>query len=177
MRSDSFSLYRAIAPVVVLLPLTGCSMVAPLVGRFERPLIQLDASKVEQLSPSDAQVRFALAVRNPNPYGLTVRRLTYRLTVNRVTMAKGSITQRVAVIAGGTATVSLTVHVPVGALFEAAGATMALGEIPYELDGSAAVGSFLQQRDIRFAVSSVLDLDLPLGLARRSQLRQIGRAG
>lgn len=169
--------WRIIATFIAVLPLmAGCSLPAMLAGRIEPPTVALHASLVESLSPSTAAVRFALAVDNPNGVGLTVRVVDCRLTVSDQAVVEGKSSSRVTVPAHGAATVELRVEMPYNALSESPDAMM-LGEVPYDLDGKLRFGSVLAERELLFAVSSVLRLSPPLGLAGAPRLPSPRDAG
>lgn len=168
---------QIIAAFVAGLPLlAGCSLTALVAGRVEPPVVTLHASEVESLSPSTAVVRFALAVDNPNNFGLSVRAVGCRLSLNDQVVAEGRGSDRVTLPAHATVTVEVRMDVPFAALSTASPDAMMLGEVPYDLDGRLRFGSFIAERELLFDVASVLRLSPPLGLARL-WLRSLPEAG
>jgi len=147
-----------------------------LAGHLQPPSVALHASQVESLSPSTAAMRFVLAVDNQNSVGLTARVVDCRLTISEHAVVEGQSSGRVTVPAHGTATVELRVNVPYAAL-SAAPDAMPLGEVPYDLDGKLRFGSLLAEHELLFAVSSVLRLSPPLGLAGTPRLPSPRGAG
>lgn len=157
---------RGVASSLLLcLPLTGCSVVARVTGSFEEPAIVLHASKVESLSLNTAHLLFTLVVHNPNSYTLHPQALRYHLTINQTPIADGNSRVTVSVPASGAASLDLPLEVSCDVLSNAAPDAMMLGEIPYELNIWMSVDSWFSAREIHFATSSVLRLNLPIGLA------------
>jgi len=152
--------------VILMLPaFAGCGMPAVLVGRYEAAATTLVASKVESLSPVASDIVFALAVHNPNSYGLRMRLIRYRLMVHGVAVAEGTNRAEVSLPAGKSTTWELPVSVRVDALEAAAPEALGIGEVPYQLEGWVSLGSWLRQREMHFIVASTLRFSLPLELA------------
>jgi LEA14-like dessication related protein len=150
--------------------LAGCALPALVGGRFVEPEVTLSRSKVDSLSSSAAHVVFGLQVYNPNPYTLRLRGCRLGLTVGGTAIAAGETAHGVSVPARGSGTLDVSMEVNWGQLLAAAQDAIMIGEIPYQLDGSLRFGVFLWQREIRFVRSSVLRLNLPLGLASVARL-------
>jgi LEA14-like dessication related protein len=147
------------------IPLTGCSLLARATGNFDDPTIALQTSKVESISLRTTDLLFELVVHNPNGFALRPRTLRYRLSVNHTVVAEGSSATGATVPAGGAVSVELPMKVSRESLSNAAPDAAVIGEIPYDLDVRISFDSWLQAREIHFATSSVLRLNLPLGLA------------
>ena len=146
------------------LSLTGCSLLARATGTFDDPTIALQTSKVESVSPQTTSLVFTLAVCNPNEFALRPLALHYRLSVNREVVAEGS-SGGATVPPKGSVAVDVPIEVRRESLSNAAPAAMVLGEIPYDLEVRMSFDSCLKARAIHFTTSSVLRLNLPLGLA------------
>ena len=160
-----FAIARAVLPVALYLPLTGCSLVAGMTGSLESPVAELQASKVESLSPATAQLVFDLAIHNPNAFAVAPHTLRYRLRVGQAVVGEGVIDATVTVPPRASSSMSLPIAVRLDRLSHAAQGVMILGEIPYDLDVWFAVDSWLRRREIHLLGSSVLRLNPPLGLA------------
>jgi LEA14-like dessication related protein len=156
--------------VVVLLglcqALAGCSLMARVTGGFESPVIELEASKVEAISLERTLLLFELVVHNPNAYTVSAQALRYRLTVGGTVIAAGATDVAQTVPANGAAPANLPIEVRGDRLSNAAQRVLVLGEIPYDLDVWLSVGSWLRQREVHLRASSVLRMNLPVGLAR-----------
>jgi len=151
---------------MVSVPLTSCSLMARMTGRFEDPALELQGSKVESVSPEMTRLLFTLAVHNPNAFPLDSRVQRYRLTVSKTVVAESTSNILATVPAGGPTFVDLPIEVGPGSLSNAAPGAVVLGEIPYDLDVWLSVDTWLRRREVHLQTSSVLRLNLPLGLAR-----------
>jgi LEA14-like dessication related protein len=150
---------------VVCLPLAGCSFVAAVSGTLESPVVELQASKVESISPTSAQLLFDLAIYNPNAFSLTSHGLRYRFRVGQAVVADGASDVTATVPPRASNAMTLPIEVQWDRLSNAAQGAMILGEIPYDLDVWLAVGPWVRRREIHLQASSVLRLNLPIGLA------------
>jgi LEA14-like dessication related protein len=160
------SIRRVILPAALCVPLGGCTLVAHVTTRFESPVIELEASKVESISQAGARLLFELVAHNPNSYALRLRALRVRLTVNHTVVAESQADASLAVPSHATASVHLPIDVRLTKLLDVAPGAMMVGEIPYDLEVQFAVDSWLHQRQVVLTTSSVLRLNLPIGLAR-----------
>jgi LEA14-like dessication related protein len=157
--------------LAICLPLlAGCGLSALARGHFEPPVVVLNVSRIESISPKSVAVHLVLGVQNPNEFGLSARVVGWRLRVNGQTLAAGRSSNRVTVAARATAVVDVRMDVPFPALSAAAPDALMLGEIPYDLDGTLSVGSLFSSREVPFATSGVLDISPPLTIARLGRL-------
>ncbi len=156
----------SVVPLLCGLLLTGCSLLARAAGTFDDPSIALQMSKVESVSVHTTTLQFAFIVHNPNGFALRPRALRYVLSVNQTVVAEGSSDVGVTVPASASASVEVPIEVSRESLSNAAPDAVVLGEIPYDLDVRLFFDSWLREREVRFVASSVLRLNLPLGLAR-----------
>jgi LEA14-like dessication related protein len=178
MHPDFPSLFKTLGTLAICLPLmTGCSLPAMVLGRFEPPITVVSASKVESISLGPVVLRFVLTVRNPNAFGLRTHAVRYRLSLSNQVIAEGRTASGVTVPPHASSIVEFRMEVPFTALSNAAPGAMMLGEIPYELDGALVVGSFLSQREVPFTAASVLRVNLPLELAALRQFPSPPAAG
>lgn len=161
-----FSIDRLVAALMLCGLLTGCSLVAQVTGGFEDPAVELHGSKVEAVSPDATRLLFTLAVQNPNAFPLESRVQRYRLTINQAVVAEGTSSILATVPAGAATLVDLPIEIGAGRLSNAAPRAVVLGEIPYDLDVWLYINAWLHSREVHLATSSVLRLNLPLGLAR-----------
>ena len=171
-------LFRTIGALAACLPLiSGCSLPAMMLGHFEPPGVTLSASKVESISIGTAVVRLVLLVSNPNGFGLRTGAVRYRLSLSGHVLTQGRSASSVTVPPHASATVEVHMEVPFTAVNDAAPDATMLGEIPYDLDGALLVGSFLSSREVAFAFSSTLRLDVPLDVASLPRLPSPPEAG
>ncbi len=171
MRRHSTRTCGATAFLIICLPLAGCTLVAHVSGRFESPELHIEASRVEWITLSAARLLFELTLCNPNAYAVHQGALRYRLSVNHQPIAEGNAPAGGTVAPGACASIHVPIEAGLSALLNAAPGAMILGEVPYELEVWLAVNSLVRRRDVRFVGSSVLRLNLPLGLARTAPWR------
>lgn len=157
---------RIVASLLLCVLLTGCSLVARVTGGFEDPALGLQGSKVESVSPDLTRLLFTIAVHNPNAFPLESRLQRYRLTIDRTVVAEGTSNILATVPAGAPAFVDLPIELGPGSLSNAAPGAVLLGEIPYDLEVWLSVDTWLHRREVHLHTSSVLRLNLPLGLVR-----------
>ncbi len=162
--------FHIVSLLLLSLVSQGCSAIAMLSGSFASPTVEVVASRVAALSTRRADVFIELEVDNPNSFALTARDLTYRFSLDGSMVAEGDWHVGATIPASGKALVELPLRVHLDKLLQSAAAGLVLGEIPYQLDATLTVGSFLLQREIEIAEASVLRLNLPLGLARLGRL-------
>jgi len=153
---------------MLCVPLTGCSLMARMIGPFADPALELQGSKVESVSSQATRLLFTLAVHNRNAFPLEARVQRYRVTVEKTAVAEGTSAVAATVPASALALVELPIEVAPGSLSNAAPRAVVLGEIPYDLDVWLSLDAWPQQREVHFQTSSVLRLNLPIGLARSS---------
>ena len=146
--------------------LTGCSLVARVTGAFEDPALALQGSKVESVSPDITRLLFTLVVHNPNAFPLESRVHRYRLTIEKTVVAEGTSSIFATIPASAPTLLDLPIEVGPGSLSNAAPRAVVLGEIPYDLDVWLFIDAWLHPREVHLATSSVLRLNLPLGLVR-----------
>lgn len=168
--SKSFLRLHIVSLALLSLAHQGCSAVAMLTGSFERPAVEVVASRVTALGTRRADVVIELEVENPNAFALTARDLSYRFALDGSMVAEGEWQLSATIPAKGKGRIELPLRVQLEKLLQSAATGLALGEIPYQLDATLTVGTFLLQRDIEITEASVLRLNLPLGLARLGHL-------
>ncbi len=138
-------------------------------GKYDAPDIRLVASKVTSLTRHSATAVFTFAVHNPNSFALDAYNVRYRLKFDGAVVAEGNPPANVALPANAAAEIELLAIIHRDKLLNVAATALMLGEIPYRLEATFAVGTFLFQRQIDIVESGVLLLNLPLGLATRAE--------
>ena len=166
LRQLRSSIDRVTALLALSLSVPGCSLVAHVTGGFDSPAIELAASKVESISLATVHLVFEFVVHNPNAFTLMPRALRYRLTVNHNVLAEGRADVAVSLPPLSSTSVPVPMDVRLDRLSNAAHGTTALGEIPYDLDVWRSIDSWLHPREVHVVTSSVLRMNVPLGLAR-----------
>jgi len=166
MHRPRFGIVRVVVSLVLTMPLMGCNLVARVTGGFEDPTLGLQGSKVESVSPDVTRLLFTIAVHNPNTFQLESHVQRYRLTIEKTVVAEGTSSIFAIVPAGAPTLVDLPLEIGPGSLSNAAPRAVVLGEIPYDLDVWLSIDAWFHPREVHLAASSVLRLNLPLGLVR-----------
>jgi len=150
--------------------IAGCSLVGW--GRpLAPPTLTLTASKVTSLDDSEIVATVVVTVSNPNVEAVRIGRVAYRLTFPGDVVSKGTVRVSTTVDGEGQLDVELPVRIAVRRLLPAAAPNLLMGELPYELDASARVGTPLIGGNVRLQTSSALRLDLPLELVEAGPRR------
>jgi LEA14-like dessication related protein len=91
---------RPLVPVLVALAVAGCShakKIKPAPIPVERPVITLEAARVDSLGFLGLELVFACRIENPNPFPLSVARVSYGLALEGRKAASGSIATPLAI--------------------------------------------------------------------------------
>lgn len=149
----------------------GCAM---LERHVKQPEVSVGNLRVLGMSLTDAQVAIDLEVDNPNPFGLSMKGLSYRLALQDKPLFTGIVTERVQVNANDSSRVTL----PFTVRFEDALGTLRglaqFKELRYELSGKADFGliSLPYSRTGSFALPRLPDIAV-----RHLRVERIGLAG
>jgi len=168
---------RVLAAAALAAALAACSHARPKPAPLpvERPLVALEAARVQGLGFLGADLAFRVRVENPNPTPLSIARVEYALDVEGKRVAQGTEPRDVALAAAtaegpGTGSVELPVQVRYASV-PGVGSLLALDrEAAYALGGSvvfitpagevrvpmSASGRFAVPRAPRFKVEKVL---------------------
>lgn len=97
---------RALLPSIAAVVLVGCGghakkQLPPAPIPVERPLVALEAARVESLGFSGLDVVFDCRIENPNPFPLSVVKVSYGLALEGRAAAKGANATPVVIEAGG----------------------------------------------------------------------------
>lgn len=128
---------RIVLMLAVLALVSGCAMLRP---EVTPPELRVSDVRVLGMSLADAKIAVDLEVDNPNAYTLSLRRLTYGLSLQDKPLFNGIVSERIQVEANGSSRVTL----PFTLRFQDALGTMrALAqseELRYRLSGEADFG-------------------------------------
>ena len=124
-------------PSLLLLAAAGVVACGPIAERvFTTPNVVFRGVEVRTLGLRGGVVDALLLVRNPNRFGLTARRATYRLLVlDSVEVARGETTLPITVAARDSATVRLPVDITWQGLGAVGRAMVGNGTVAYRIVG------------------------------------------
>jgi LEA14-like dessication related protein len=134
LRTTNQSLF-ALAIVVLV------SSCAALEKQVRQPEVTVGDVRLVAMSLADAQLAFDLDVSNPNPIGLSMRGLSYKLDVHDKSLFDGTIAESLQIAANGTSRVTL----------------------PFSVRYEDVIGTLLalhDRRELRYQLSGYVDLGL-----------------
>ncbi|MBE0509733.1 MAG: LEA type 2 family protein [Gammaproteobacteria bacterium] len=123
----------------LLLALAGC---AALQQQIKNPEVAVEQVEIARLSLSDVDLNVRLGVHNPNPLGLSLAGLDYRLEIDQRPLIQGRSDQQLKLPANGQSSIALPLSLGFAELL---GGLEALGgrqSIPYALSGTMNFGLF-----------------------------------
>src|SRR5512139_4241081 len=98
MRSNGWAVAFA------LLMVSGC---ATLEKQFKQPEVTLGDARITSMSLADAQLAFDVDVKNPNPIGVSLKGLSYKLQLQDKQLFDGALAERLQIGANGSSRVTL----------------------------------------------------------------------
>ncbi|MDJ0781966.1 MAG: LEA type 2 family protein [Desulfosarcinaceae bacterium] len=135
--------------------LLGIAACAGLDEMVQEPRLQLKGVAPTDFSLAGAGFRFNFEVHNPNPLGLRLSQVTYRLATGRHQLVSGTVDQGIALPARGSAPLIIPLRLDFRDIMAAAADLAGRPSLPYQLDGKLFVGPLA----IPYAIAG--DLELP----------------
>lgn len=128
MRSSIARLVSSLLLAACTLPLASCSLLNAV---FQRPAVSLRNVELTSLSFQGISANFVLDVKNPNPIGLDLARLAYRINVDGHDFLDGGVKGALHVPAQGTGTIKVPVGIQFVAFAQSLAALFTKTEVPY----------------------------------------------
>lgn len=128
---------RWAAAASLLLMLGGC---ATLEQQIKQPEVSLGDVRITSVSLADAQLAFDLDVKNPNPVGVSMKGLSYKLQLQDKSLFDGALTERLRVGANDTSRVTLPFTLRYEDIYGTLLALRDNKELRYQLSGEADFG-------------------------------------
>lgn len=119
--------------------LTGC---ATLQQQLKEPSVSVQNLQLRSVSLADMEVDFILGIDNPNPMGIAMSGLSYRLELEDRPLFEGKTQERVKVAAHGRSNVTLPFKFSYEDLAGGFDAIMNNKSLPYKLTGNIDLGLF-----------------------------------
>lgn len=135
---------KAMIPAALAVAAMGATACSTL-GRqaFQNPDVKVQDVRVTGLGLTGGQLDVVVNVANPNDFRLDATRMTYKLLVDSVTFADGTVDQKFTVEGGK----STQFHVPVSFTYAGIGAAgrslLNTGAVPYKVTGVVTVGTVI----------------------------------
>lgn len=118
------------------------SSCATLKDALKEPEVSVTDMQIKAVSLSDMQVDFTLGVKNPNPLGISLSGMRYKLDVDDKSMLSGDSRQKLKVKANSSSTLSLPLSINYKDLAGGVGALLKKDKVPYALSGDLDFGLF-----------------------------------
>lgn len=125
--------------IATVLAATGC---AALQGLVQQPTVAFDSVSMKDLSLVDATAVFRFTVTNPNPIGLNLANLTYRMTIDGREFVKGDFKQGLLLPANDVRMVELPIRIHYLDFFGAIAEFLKKDTCAYDLSGTFDFGLF-----------------------------------
>lgn len=116
------------------------SSCATLEQQVRKPEVSISDVNIVGMSLSDVQLAFDLDVKNPNPFGLSMRGLSYRLALQDKPLFNGALTDKLQISANGTSRVTLPFTLRYEDVLGTLNALRGNSELRYQLSGQADLG-------------------------------------
>ncbi len=131
--------FRYLSLALGALLLTGC---AALQQQFKEPSVTVQDLQLRSVSLADMELDFILGIDNPNPMGIAMSGLSYRLELQERPLFEGKTQERVKVAANGSSRVTLPFKLSYEDLAGGFDAIMNNKSLPYSLSGNVDLGLF-----------------------------------
>lgn len=126
-----------LAGVVSVALISSC---ATLEKQVKKPEVSISDVHVVGMSLSDAQLAFDLDVKNPNPFGLSMQGLSYRLALQDKPLFNGALTDKLQIGANGMSRITLPFTLRYEDVLGTLNALRGNSELRYQLSGQADLG-------------------------------------
>ncbi len=141
---------------IPLLILLGVSLVScsALKESIKKPEVAVQKVNVTGISLSGMDVAFVLGVKNPNPLGVSLEGLSYKLDIEDKQLLKGKTQQKLKVAANGSSSLTLPLALAYGDMFDGVSALVKQDKVHYALGGEIDFGLF----QLPYKSSGTIDL-------------------
>ncbi len=119
--------------------LSGCAMVKE---HVKQPEVDLRDVQVVAMSLADVQLAFDLDVRNPNPVGISMQDLSYRLELANKTFSNGTLGERLRIGANQQSRITLPLTLRYSDVLDSLTDLGGKDELDYRISGEAKFGLF-----------------------------------
>lgn len=135
----SKQVWSVLFPLVLAAILSSC---ASLKESIKKPEVSVQQAKIIGVNLKGMDVSFVLGVKNPNPIGISLDGLSYKLDVEKKTLLKGKSSQKLKLAANGQSTLTLPLSLAFRDMFDGASALVKQDKVHYALGGDIDFGLF-----------------------------------
>ncbi len=130
-------LLRLIFLLTLLLGLAGCAV---LQEQLKNPEVAVQKVDITRLSLTDMDLGVQLGIDNPNPFGIALAGLDYRVEIEGQPLIRGQSDQRVKVASGGKSQLTLPLSLHYQDMADGLGALLRQDRVAYTLSGKLDFG-------------------------------------
>jgi len=128
---------RIVSLAALGLMLSAC---ATLKDQIKEPEVAVNKVNLSNASLDSMQVEFVLDVKNPNPLGIAIQGMSYKLSLDNRSMFDGTTKKRLSVPANGSSQLTLPFALDYEELLGSLDALRNKKTVPYELSGRVDLG-------------------------------------
>lgn len=130
----------------------GVSAACATVGRaaFKEPVVQLRDVRINGLGLTGGSMDVLLSVYNPNDFTLDASKMTYRIMVDSVKFADGTVDSRFNVDGNDSTVVTIPVSFTYSGIGEAGRQMINTGSVNYRVSGAVSVGTPIGSFDVPY---------------------------
>lgn len=147
----SRKIWSALFALFLAAMLSSC---ASLKESIKKPEVSVQQAKITGISLNGMDVDFVLGVKNPNPIGLSLDGLSYKLDIEEKTLLKGKTAHKLKLAANGQSTLTLPLALAFKDMFDGASALVKQEKVRYALGGDIDFGLF----QLPYKTSGTLDV-------------------
>ena len=136
-----------------LLILTGC------VPALTRPDFSLQEVELTGVSFSSMDLTFLVKVKNPNPVGVTIEKLTYQLDLGDASLGAGETSSPISLKGAGSEEVPLPFSVSLGGMTHLLRSILGEQEISYRLTGKVVLSKFWFKKEFPFEDKGIVPIN------------------
>lgn len=159
---------------VVTLAISVLASCATLQEALKEPEISVQDMRVKSVSLSDMQLDFIVGVKNPNPLGISLKGMSYKLDVEDESLLSGESRQRLKIGANSSSSLTLPLSLNYEEVFGGIEALLKRDQVGYTLSGKLDFGLFR----LPYKKQGSIDLpSLPQVSVGRVAIERIGLSG
>ncbi|MCF8067544.1 MAG: LEA type 2 family protein [Desulfobacterales bacterium] len=135
-------MYKKLNLFLICLMTLSIGSCASLQQLIQEPVVEFETMSVEDMTLFDGTFLFNFKITNPNPLGISVRRVNYDLKINGKPFIKSILSEGIRLPAGGSGFMELPVSISYMDIFETVSDFINNDTVKYDLACDFTIGSF-----------------------------------
>jgi LEA14-like dessication related protein len=124
-----------------------------------KPDLSLQEIELTGVSFSSMDLAFIVKVKNPNPVGVNIEKLSYQLDLNDISLGSGELPAPISLKASGTEMVTLPFSTSFNGISNLVKMILGENELRYQLRGKAVLSKFWKKEEFPFDSKGVVPLN------------------